>query len=139
MLNSNTYRFSTLIEQIEIMQLWPSLTVLLAKQPEPWLIDFYSLLQLEKGDGVLQCLIRLSNFILTPSSKLNYLVSSHEWHWLSGSSQSTLLLIGDIIEQLSSIKIAQQQKPDVCCDWEFEIIEQSLDNLILKRNAMCNR
>lgn len=124
--NNNLYSLSGLIKKIELKQLWPELTELLRQQSEAWLMDFSTELQKHSGQGALQCLVDLSDMFVTPEMKLNYLLNSHEWHWLV----ETLPLIDGVIEKLTTIEISLQAESAETERWDLQMVQQTLAQLM---------
>ncbi|WP_354625346.1 hypothetical protein [Psychromonas sp. MME2] len=122
---NNSYSFSELIKQLEILQLWPDFKRLLTGQSESWLIDFSSMLQRESTTGTLQCLVELTDLFTTTTLRLSHLLTAHEWHW----QQDSLPLIDTIIKQLTAIKKDIQPKTTVSDEVDFEMIQQTLTYL----------
>lgn len=100
--------FNSLIEQVELMELWPTLIKRLAEQPEQWLNEFSVRLVQHPGKSQLSCLTAMNDCYRSDKGRLFHLLSASTWPWEYGKQQDLLA----VQEQLQQARSELDQNAD---------------------------
>lgn len=119
---ANPYSISRLIHFIELKQQWPDCIELLSSKSECWLLDFSVELQKENSSGVLNCLVKITDFFEASGNRIAHLQNVAQWPWHSDSSA----LFEVVKNTLIIIELGLLKEDELTSEIDLSIVRHSL-------------
>ena len=119
---ANPHSISRLIHFIELKQLWPDCIKLLSSKSECWLLDFSVELQKEKSAGVLNCFVKITDFLEASGNQVNHLQNVAQWPWHSDSNA----LLEDVKNRLIILERSLLKEDGLTSEIDLSIVRHSL-------------